>query len=384
MSGARTRAEDALGATQPLGTATQPVDLSEITAVTPAVVDPPAHHPAHHHPAPGWPAHGRPALDVTQPVGRRIGSAQRMPAVTGRVPLAAYARLAKPDAVDHHLGVLLAWTLLAPALRLDGRVLATTTAFLLGGVLVIAASVALDDLAGFRDGSDATNCGPDRAQRKRARKPLVTGALTERQVIGFAQVTGAAGVALWTAAVLMAPHSPPWVVLLIAVTCLGSLQCSWGVRLGYRGFQELLVAGVGWALVLAPHGLAAGEVDGFALVQALLFGMGPLLVAVYSNTDDVAGDRAVGRPTVAALTTPSGNALFVMGLTTAEMALMVVAPVVGAPWWFLAAMTPTFCLRVAQLRTGFGRGDVPRARTLGARTHRVTTAVLLVVNLVVR
>ncbi|AXX31141.1 UbiA family prenyltransferase [Actinosynnema pretiosum subsp. pretiosum] len=390
MSGARARAEDALGATQPLGTATQPVDLSEITAVTPAVVDPPAHHhpapgnPASGDPAPGRPAHGRPAHDVTQPVGHRIGSTQRMAAVTGRFPLAAYARLAKLDIVDYYLGVLLVWTLLAPALRLDGHVLATTAVFLLGEVFVIAAMVALDDLTGFRDGSDVTNYGPDDAKRKRVRKPLVAGTLTERQVIGFAWVTGLVGAALWTAATLMAPHSPPWVVVLIVVTYFFSLQYSWGVKLSYHGFQEFFIAGLGWALVLAPYGLAVGEVDGFALVQALLFGMGPLLFGVYSNTNDVAGDRSVGRPTVAALTTPSGNALFVMGLTTAEMALMVVAPVVGAPWWFLAAMTPTFCLRVAQLRTGFGRGDVLRARTLGIHTHRVTTAVLLVVNLVVR
>ncbi|GAA2685587.1 MULTISPECIES: UbiA family prenyltransferase [Actinosynnema] len=411
MSGAPTRAGDGLDATQPLGSATQPVDLSEITAVTPAVVVaqahvPPAHvQPAHVPPAqvppghvppahvspaqvpPGHvppahlpPAHAQPAPGVTQPVESRIGSTQRMAAVTGRVPVAAYARLAKPDVVDHHLGVLLVWALLSPDLRLDGHVLATTAVFLLGQVSVLAATGALDDLTGFRDGRDATGHGPGSA--KRVREPLVTGALTEPQVVRFALATGVVGTALWGAAILMAPHRPFWVVALIALTCFSSFRRSWGAKFSHRGFREFRTASLGWALVLAPYGLAVGSVDGFALVQALLFGMGPLLFAVYSGTAE--GDRSAGRPTSAAQATPPGSALFVMSLTTAEMALMVIAPIVGAPWWFLAAMTPTFCLRVAQLRIGFGRGDVPRARTLGVRTHRLTTAVLLVIDLAVR
>ncbi|MFI9815080.1 UbiA family prenyltransferase [Saccharothrix variisporea] len=296
-------------------------------------------------------------------------------------PARAYFRLAKLDIVDYYLGVLVVWSLLPAALRFDGRVLGTTAVFLLGEVFVIAVMVALDDRTGYRDGSDIANYGPDDPRRRRERKPLVAGTLTEPQVVRFAWVTGLVGAGLWLAAVAVAPHRPLWTVVLIAVTYFFSVQYSWGVKLSYHGFQELFIAGLGWALVLAPYGLATGHLDGNAVVQALLFGFGPLLFGVYSNTNDVEGDRRVGRPTVAALTTPRGNRRFIVALTAAEALLVLAAPFLGAPWWFPLALLPTLLLRVHQLRIGFGEGDILRARRVGIHTHRVTVCALIVANL---
>ncbi|WP_158841452.1 UbiA family prenyltransferase [Saccharothrix deserti] len=296
----------------------------------------------------------------------------------------AYVKLAKLDIIDYYLGVLVVWALLAPALRLDGGVLATMGLFLVGEVFVIVAMVALDDLTGYRDGSDIANYAPDAPARKLNRKPLVAGTLTEPQVLRFALLTAVIGAAVWLGALAIAPHRPLWTVVLVAVTYFFALQYSWGVKLSYCGFQEFFLAALGWALVLAPYGLVTGGVDGVVVVQALIFGLGPLLFGVYSNTNDVAGDRRVGRPTVAALTSPRGNMLFVSAVSGCELLLILALPLVGGPWWFPLALLPTILLRFKQLRVGFGEGDILRARRIGIDVHRVTVVALVVVNLVVR
>lgn len=296
-------------------------------------------------------------------------------------PTRAYVQLAKLDIVDYYLGVLVVWALLPAALRFDGPVLGTIAVFLLGEVFVIAAMVALDDLTGYRDGSDIANYAPDDPKRRLARKPLVAGTLTESQVLKFAWITALVGAALWATAIAIAPNHPLWTVILVVVTFFFAVQYSWGVKLSYHGFQEFFLAGLGWALVLAPYGLTAGEFDGNVLVQALLFGLGPLLFGVYSNTNDVEGDRRVGRPTVAALTTPRGNQRFVVAVSALEAVLILAAPFLGAPWWFPLVLLPTMLLRVQQVRIGFADGDILRARRLGIRIHRVTVVALIVVNL---
>src|SRR5699024_5317690 len=109
-------------------------------------------------------------------------------------------------------------------------------------------------------------------------------------------------------------HQPMWAIGLLMVVFAASLQYSYGCKLSYRGFQEAFLVVLGATLVLVPFGLISGEFSGFVLVQAVLFGMGPLMFGVYSNTNDVSGDRAVARPTVAALTSPRGNATFIAAL----------------------------------------------------------------------
>ncbi|MGH3622232.1 MAG: UbiA family prenyltransferase, partial [Sciscionella sp.] len=296
----------------------------------------------------------------------------------------SYARLAKLDVYDYYLGMLVVLSLvLVPTTRFDPRVLPMLVVFGLGEVFVIAAMVALDDLTGYLDGSDIANYGPDAPLRRKLRKPLVAGTLTPAQALRFAWVTAVIGAVLWALAIAIAPHRPLWGVVLIAVTFVISLQYSYGLKLSYHGFQELFIAALGWALVLAPYALATGVFDGFVLVQALLFGLGPLMFGVYSNTNDLDGDRGVGRPTVAVLVSPKGNAVFVGVLSVAEFLLVAGASLSGvAPWWFVLAMLPSTALRAFQYRTGFVAGDIMRARRIGFRVHRVTVVLLVAVNLV--
>ncbi|WP_156756578.1 UbiA family prenyltransferase [Actinokineospora pegani] len=288
--------------------------------------------------------------------------------------LSAYARLAKLDVWDYYLALPLAWSLCG----LTG--LGTLLAFGVGTVLVVAAAVAFDDVTGFRDGSDARNYGPDAPARRLARKPLLTGELTVRQATGFGWTCAALGGLLWLALGLEAPL---WTLVLLAV-CFGTaIQYSYGLKISYRGAQEVFLAGFGAGLVLCGVGLVSGTVSAMAAVQAALFGLGPLLVGVYSNTADVRGDAEVGRRTVAVLAGAAGNRAFIAALSLAEAALVVSAAGLGAtPWWFAPALLPVLAVRVAQLRRGVGLGDVLGARKLGLLAHRVMVVSLFVVNLV--
>jgi 1,4-dihydroxy-2-naphthoate octaprenyltransferase len=299
--------------------------------------------------------------------------------------LRSYARLGKLDVYDYYPSVAVALSaVLLPFSGLRPATIVTLLLFLLGAVCVIVAMVALDDVTGYRDGSDAANYGPDDPLRNKLRKPLVAGTLTLREALVFGWATAAAGAALWAAAVSTAPHRPTWTVVLVAVLFVVSVQYSYGLKISYHGFQEIFIAGLGAALVMGAYGLTSGQFSGFVLVQGVLFGCGPLLFGVYSNTNDIPGDRAVGRPTVACLVSPKGNAVFIGALSAAEFLTGAVASAVGiAPWWFVLLMLPVTVLRVRQYLTGFRQGDIMRARKLGFPAHRVSTGLLITANLIV-
>jgi 1,4-dihydroxy-2-naphthoate polyprenyltransferase len=305
--------------------------------------------------------------------------------VAAEPKIVSYARLAKLDVYDYYLGLLVVLSaVLLPFDRFDPTVLVTLAVYGAGTVFMTAAMVAFDDLTGYRDGSDTANYKANPTLRWSRRKPLVAGTLTEREALWFGWVTAVIGAAILAVAVLTAPHAPQWTIWLTAATFVVALQYSYGLKISYHGFQEAFIAGLGWAMVLTPYGLVTGRFDLFILVQALLFGLGPLLFGVYSNTNDIAGDRAVGRPTVAALTSPRGNMLFIAALSAAEFLLGAVASATGmAPWWFVLLMLPVTVLRARQFGLGFGpRKDILLARASGFTAHRLSAALLVVANLI--
>jgi 1,4-dihydroxy-2-naphthoate octaprenyltransferase len=295
----------------------------------------------------------------------------------------AFARLAKLDVYDYYLSVPLVLAMAVPVLEHHaGRALGTVALLLLGEIALCAAMVAFDDVTGLRDGSDAANYGPDAPARRLARKPLLAGHLTEPQAIRFGWLAVAGCVACWAPAVLVAPARPGWALVGAGVCLAVTFQYSWWLRISYNGFQEVFLAALGWAFVLVPLGLLTGHASGFAGLRAVLFGLGPLLFGVYSNTNDIAGDRAVGRRTVAATATPPDNRAIIAPLSALEAVLPAGAALLGlAPWWFVPVMAPVTVLRGRQFALGFGRGDVLGARRLGIRTHRVATVLLVAASL---
>ncbi|SOD63377.1 1,4-dihydroxy-2-naphthoate octaprenyltransferase [Streptomyces zhaozhouensis] len=320
---------------------------------------------------------------MTQSLTGTTSPAQPTPARPTESRLRAFARLGKLDVYDYYPSIAVALSaVLLPWGDLPAGALAALALFLVGEVCVVMAMVALDDITGYHDGSDAANYGPDHPLRNILRKPLVAGTLTLRQAHLFAWGSAAAGAALWGAAALAAPHRPVWALGLTVALLVVSLQYSYGLKISYHGFQEVFLCGLGAGLVVAPHALVTGSFSGFLLVQGVLFGAGPLLFGVYSNTNDIAGDRAVGRRTVAALASPRGNARFVLALSVGEFAVAAGASLTGiAPWWFVLAMLPVTAVRARQYRTGFVLGDIMRARRMGFAAHRLATALLIVVNL---
>ncbi|WP_030917178.1 UbiA family prenyltransferase [Streptosporangium amethystogenes] len=310
------------------------------------------------------------------------GETESGPAATARGTLVAYARLAKLDVYDYYLGLPLVWTLLAPAGRWEPGVIGLLVLIVLAEIAVVAAMVGFDDITGYRDGSDAANYGADAARRRLARKPLVAGTLTEAQALRFAWSATALGVVLWALAVAVAPHRPPWAVVLAAVCVVASVQYSWGLKISYRGFQEIFLIGLGVGWVLVPYGLLTGEVTDLVLVQALLFGFGPMLFGLYSNTHDIDGDRRAGRVTVAALVPAGVNTAFITVMTAVAALLIVVGPLVGAvPWWLPIVLVPVLAMRATHLVIGAVRGDILRARRIAIRAHRVTVILLVIANL---
>lgn len=295
----------------------------------------------------------------------------------------AYARLAKLDIFDYYLGLLVVWSLLPAADRLDVWSLLTLAFFLLGELCVVATTVAFDDVTGYRDGSDAANYGPDAPARKLRRKPLLTGALSPAEAMRFGWAAAVVAALAFTVSVLIAPHHPTWAIVATVLCGVAFVQYSWGAKLSYHGWAEVVLAGVAVGWLLAPHGLMSGTAGGFVVVQALVFGLGPVLFGVYSNTNDRAGDASVGRRTAATVLSARGNAVYIAAVSLAETLIIVGSAALGvAPWWFPLVMLPTIALRAFQYDTGFRKGDILRARWLGIRAHRTTVALLVVVNLV--
>ncbi|NLU68142.1 UbiA family prenyltransferase [Streptomyces sp. HNM0574] len=318
---------------------------------------------------------------MTQSIAAETGAPR--PADRPESTLRSYTRLGKLDVYDYYLSTAVVLSaVLLPLSGLSARTAAVVVVFLLGQVFVIMAMVALDDITGYRDGSDIANYGPDDPLRNKLRKPLVAGTLTEAQAVRFAWLCAAAGAVLWTAAAGIAPHRPTWALVLLGALFVVSLQYSYGLKISYHGFQEAFLVWLGAVLVIGQYGLLAGEFSGFVMVQGVLFGFGPLMFGVYSNTNDVEGDRAVGRPTVAALVTERGNAVFIGVLSAAEFLLSVVAAAAGiAPWWFALVMLPAAALRAHQYVTGFRKGNIMVARRTGFAVHRLSVLLLVVANL---
>ncbi|HZB32573.1 MAG TPA: UbiA family prenyltransferase [Streptosporangiaceae bacterium] len=284
---------------------------------------------------------------------------------------------------DYYLCVLVVWALLAQSVRLDGRTLATMTLVVLGWVGVVAATVTFDDVTGYRDGSDDRNYSPDQAVlRNRANKPLITGELSLSQALRFGYAAMAAGALLWGLAIAVAPHQPLWAAPVAAFVLLISVQYSYGLKISYHRGQELVLLLSPGLMVLVPFGLLTGEVTGLIVVESYLFGLWSLLVSLYSNLNDLDGDRAAGRKNLATTCRPATYRRVVAAISATETVAILAAPAFGAvSWWFAAFLIPVLLIRARQLWHGLGRGEFLTARKLGINAHRIGTISLIIANL---
>ncbi|MER0245728.1 UbiA family prenyltransferase [Streptomyces sp. HSW2009] len=295
----------------------------------------------------------------------------------------AYVKLGKFAFFDYDLCVLIVWCALPGSLWWEASTGATLLLFLIGQIAIFAATVTFDDLTGLKDGSDARNYTPETGKlRDLARKPLLSGALSVRQAQVFGWGAVLVGAGCWATAAALAPHRPGWLLLLLLLVAAGAVQYSYGLKLSYRGGQEVLMIGTTGMVVLMPYALLTGEVSGLIALESVLFGAWALLVASYSNLNDLAGDRSVGRVNVATLTSPAGYRGYLLAVSLIGLVSTVVAVVCGAaPGWFLLLLAPVFALRGAQLRAGIVRDNPLAARKLGITIHRLGAVLLCVGNL---
>jgi 1,4-dihydroxy-2-naphthoate octaprenyltransferase len=296
----------------------------------------------------------------------------------------AYARLAKWEFFDFYLSIPVVWTLLDPGLRLEGRTLLTLGLCLLAELGVVSAVMAFDDVTGYLDRSDLINYAPDSGGlRKRHRKPLLDGVLTPAQALRFGRIAAGAGGTVWLVTVVTGPHRPAWALLLAVLVLVFSVQYSWGLKLSYKGLGEVLIATSPMCIVLVPYGVITGRLTGMALTQAVLFGLWQILVSCYSNSNDIAGDAAVGRRNVATRFGATGNRIFISCLTSVELLVIAAATVTGmVPWWFPLALAGVLVLRARQLGGWLADGNALLARKRGVNIHRVGVLTLIAVNLV--
>jgi 1,4-dihydroxy-2-naphthoate polyprenyltransferase len=298
-----------------------------------------------------------------------------------RETIAALAQLGKVRLVEIWLGPVLAWSALIGEGRGTGRAAAVCLLFVLVICLTMLASHSLDDITGFRDGSDQRNYAPERHRSQH--KPLVEGRVTQRQAFAFATASVVLAASVVGGVYLLAGPRH-WGVLVggLAVAVLGA-QYSYGINFSYSipGGGELLTGLCLAGSVILPDLAVRGLLGAKAIVEGLLFGSWLVQVLACSNTTDAADDRIVGRRTVAALTSARANLVFLVGLFSASWALAVVAVLVGvlSPWT-LAGLLPASAVQAYILRNGL-RGVWRNKRNYGFLAVRYAVVGLMIVNI---
>jgi len=299
---------------------------------------------------------------VTTYANRRVGWPRK---------LAGFVQLSKLR-VHYHAWE---WLLAVLLLRMQGfwppGTVASLTLFLVAMVGVQAAACAIDDVMGFRDGSDAENYRNNDLlpqPRKLLPKPLLTGLLTEREGVAFAVVAAltATAAAVGSLLVVNAPAASP-LGYLIVLGC--AVQYSWGLKLSYwPGGLEFVIVLVNAATIILPYWWIAHRVTALAVMMSAVVCAWTLLVVSYGNAADRDGDAASGRRTFAVLASPRVYRLFLVVMWLASLTLNVLPFAFGQlkPIGVLFVL-PLLVIQAAQVYWGVLRSDARRAMKIGIR-----------------
>jgi 1,4-dihydroxy-2-naphthoate octaprenyltransferase len=226
---------------------------------------------------------------------------------------------------------------------------------------------AADDLGGYRDGCDAINYA-GRPAITVAKKPLLTGAIDEREAVWFIAVCAAVGAASLAAAMFIGGIPSPAAVLVVVALAVAVPQYSLGLKLSYwpLGLETAVLLSTA-LLVLMPYWFTAGRLTPAAALTSALFGMWFLMVVCYGNASDIVGDKHVSRRTLAVLLPMPAYKLFLCGLYFGSVALLVslFSAAHFVRFETLWVMAPLIALHSAQLFYAVVHDQWRRARFLG-------------------
>jgi len=305
--------------------------------------------------------------------------------------LSVYARLGNMKVYVQWLPPLVAWSLVADPFGLSLAAVAALVLFMLACLTGAAAGGTLDDLQGFRDGIDQQTYGASaarggfQAKRDASIKPLVTGELTDAEAHRFGVGIAFVSVALGTAAIVIAPESPWWLVPLWAGWVFACSQYGYGLKVSYYGPAELLLAVVITATMVFPVLFLEGELSWTAAFEAYLVGTLLSQVTLFSMIYDREVDAAAGRRTLAVRLSPRAYRIVIVVWVATGWLVAVTGFAVGAlDGWLLLAWLPLWAMQVGQLIYGVARGDPLTARLLGWHAFDVAFVTFVLANLLTR
>jgi 4-hydroxybenzoate polyprenyltransferase len=277
-------------------------------------------------------------------------------------------RLSKIFVYQHYYGWVLAWLLASAGAAHRHGMTAAMIFFLMGSIGIVTCACSADDIAGFRNGSDAINYQAGERRRKIHKKPLLSGAVTQNEALVFAVCAGAVAVGAGAAAFWALNWRAPVAAYVIYVAGGAfSVQYSAGLRLSYhRGGAETLLCLATASGLLAPYLAVAHDWSSPAVIAAMLLGLWLVMVSSYSNVNDMKGDGKVGRKTLAVTTGPGFfKAIMVLIFLTSVGLICLLALGTNWPHWTLLAMLPAALLNATQLYVGPVREQWLKARQLG-------------------
>ncbi len=296
----------------------------------------------------------------------------------------AYLRTGRTIRFENFLGTLVVWSLLPAPRAFTHRTLELLALTLAVAVAIVAAGGTLDDIRGYRDGSDRENYerSDPTGLRPMTRKPLLLGWITERQAVAYARRAATTAAVLIGLAWMAAGRQPVWVLAGYAAVMALAVQYSWGVNLSYHGAQELTLLAVAVGSIVLPASLITRRLDSTAVVEALIFAAWFVQVSIFSNSHDAAGDRSHARWTVAAMTSERANRRFLTAVFVAGWALVGSSLAAGwAPAALAVAAVSVLPLQAGQLWHGAVRGHYLAARHLGFWVLRLGLPLVIVINI---
>lgn len=299
--------------------------------------------------------------------------------------LVGFFWLSKISVYQHYYGLVLAWLMIPAAAVHRPGVTAAMLLFLLSQVGVVTCTCAADDLTGYRNGSDAANYTPGDLGRDYRSKPLLSGALTERDAVMFRTISGTVALGAGLGAFTVLGWHVPVASVLIFIGTLVTTQYSAGLRISYVPAGAEAMLGLATAAgMLYPYLAVARQWSAEAVIVSFLLGLWLVMVSTYSNVKDAAGDAAVGRRTLATMGPAVYQSAMIVFYVVYVGLTFALALATSWPWWTLLTMLPVTAMRTVQLYEGPLRHHWLLARKIGFLSYDVGFLGLLIPAVIIR